>query len=246
MVETKKDIRDLRGPFNALIVRAMRRDGIKEITKWADHHDIGRTTLYALLRGRESKSGSWIKPSLETMVKLAEALGRPLHELIYIIEPDAPGANLIEGEKYVEAPEFPVQRLPVQVAGWAGGGPDQNVSLVDDEQYIYIEESFARGRDLLAFKVIGDSMAAGGKPIHWGDTVIIDRNAQPHNTDAVIARLDNDGYVCKVFKDDKFGRSLQSRNIDHTNGTPNFITPDQVAEIVGRVVRIIHDDTNPA
>lgn len=229
-----------RGAFNAMLVRAMRRDGIKEITHWADHHGVGRSTLYAIMRGRETASGTWVMPSMATAVKLAEALGVPLHELIYVLIPDAPGARHAPSESTDVFRPSPVTRVLVEVAGWVGAGPDQYEEI--DGQSVYVESAFARGKKLRAFRVRGDSMAAGRHPIVDGDIVIVDTTDPGQNTDAVVARLHNDAYVCKMLKDDRFGKLLQSRNVEHTNGTPSAIPVDEVAEIVGRVVRVIHDE----
>lgn len=225
-----EELRRLRGPFNALVVKAMRRDGISEITKWADHWGIGRTTLYSVLRGRETKSGTWVKPSLDTLNLLAKALDTPLHTLVYLIEPEAYGSNMIDNLHPA------VREIEVGIAGWVGAGPDQDEW---DDSIVCVEEQFAKGKDLVAFRIRGDSMAAGRQPIYDGDIVLVNRSDKGINTSSVVARLDNDGYVCKVLKDDRFGRFLQSRNVDHTNGTPSAIPMSAVEEIVGKVVRII-------
>lgn len=85
-------------------------------------------------------------------------------------------------------------------------------------------------------------MAAGKRPIQDGDLIIVNALDQGYNTASVVARLTDDTYVVKMLKDDKFGRLLQSRNPEHTNGTPSAIPMEHVAEIVGRVVRVIADD----
>lgn len=84
-------------------------------------------------------------------------------------------------------------------------------------------------------------MAAGKRPILDGDIVIVDKNDKGYNTASVVARLHDDSYVVKMLKDDRFGKLLQSRNPEHTNGTPSAIPISEVAEIVGRVVRIVGD-----
>lgn len=236
----KEEIQNLRGPLNALIVRSMRRDGIKEVTKWADHWGIGRSTMYNLLRGRETSTGGWVTPSVETLIKLARAFGVPTHELLYMIEPDAPGA---ESMRSIGPSGIPVREVEVLVAGWCGAGPDQDEVL---DEHIFVEESFAHGRDLIAFRIRGDSMQAGKAPIYNGDTVLVDRSDKGYDTASVVARLTTGGYVCKTLKDDKFGVHLVSANSLYTNGTPPYIPQSDIAEIVGRVVRIIHDEAAPA
>lgn len=234
MATTRKELQEARGPLNALIVRAMRRDGIREITKWADHHGIGRTTLYSVLRGRETASRKWVKPSVDTLIRLAAALDVPLHELIYLVAPDAPGANAKQRVTAGYLQAFGVERIPIEAlsqAQSAGTAP----------RFAYAEPDLSRGRDLRAFRMQGDSMAAGRTPIHDDDVVLVDVRDKGSDAATVIARLLDGRYVCKVLKDDKFGRLLQSRNVDHTNDAPSAIATEDVAEIVGRVVRIIHD-----
>ena len=212
-----------------LITKRMAELRIKNLQEFADRFGIGRSTLYDLVRGRSPSHKTWGKPSLDTLVQLANALEKPLHELIYLIEPEAPGAN---ERSY---------RVRVNIAGWCSDSSEQKST---GDWFIYVEEEFAQSRDLRAFKIRGDSMAAGKAPIHHGDIVLVDAGDKGYNTASVVARLLDDSYVCKVLKDDKFGQLLQSRNVDHTNGTPSAIPISQVAEIVGRVVRIIHDDVD--
>lgn len=111
------------------------------------------------------------------------------------------------------------------------------------DEHICVEESFVRRRDLVAFKIRGDSVEAGKNPIYSGDTVVVDRGDKCYDTASVVARLNTGGYVCKTLKDDKFGVHLVSANTLYTNGTPPYIPQADIAEIVGRVVRIIHDNT---
>jgi repressor LexA len=236
----RKSLEDFNGPFNRRIAARMRELGMRKLEEFADYSGIGATTVYGLVQGRVSQYGNWIKPSIDTLVKLSEALDVPLHELVYEIEPDAPGASL--ASNFAQQP--PVRRLRILTAGWCGAGPDQEEEVLDEQ--VWIDENFARGKDLVAFKIRGDSMQAGKHPIYDGDTVLVDRKDKGYNTATVVARLVDNGYVCKVLKDDRFGRFLQSRNVDHTNGTPSAIPMEQVEEIVGRVVRIIHDDKPPA
>lgn len=229
-----KKLEELPGPFNKLIGQRMRDLGMERLEQFAAYSQLGDTTLYNLVLGRVSPSGSLVKPSFDTLLRLAVALDVPLADLVYMLAPDAPGAdascNSIPG----------VRRIDVEVAGWVGAGPPQNEEA--DTPPIYVEDRFARGKELRAFKVRGDSMAAGKRPIVDGDIVIVNAKDKGTNTASVVARLEDGTYVCKMLKDDRFGKLLQSRNVEHTNGTPSAIPVDEVAEIVGRVVRVIHDE----
>lgn len=234
--DSRSDVQRARSKLTQLIADKMFSDHLKSFQEFADRYGIGRSTLYELVRGRSRTRGAWVKPSLDTMVALARALDRPLHELIYLIEPSAPGAT--EAAAIADMPTM--ARVEVQVAGWVGAGPDQFEEILDE--HAYVEQSFARGKDLRAFRIRGDSMAAGRAPIQDGDLVLVDANDKGENTASIVARIDDNGFVCKMLKDDKFGKLLQSRNVEHTNGTPTAIPIDRVTEVIGRVVRIIHDE----
>lgn len=232
----KTEFRELRSPFNDFIFRRMRDIKVETLKELADRSGVGRQTLYDALRGRAPSHKNWGKPGLDTLVKLAIALKAPLHELVYLVEPDAPGAELMRSQ----SSGAQVRELPVQLAGWCGAGPDQDEEVLDE--CVYVEESFVRGRDLVAFRIRGDSMEAPPRPIYSGDVVLVDRADKGYDTASVVARLVNDGHVCKLLKDDKFGFNLYSANARYTNGTPPHIRQEDIAEIVGRVVRVIHDE----
>lgn len=128
-----------------------------------------------------------------------------------------------------------VKQVPVLVAGRVGAGPEQDWEL---EQYVYVERDFDEGRDLVAFKVEGDSMDGGSRPIAGGDLVIVDRKKGGEFNSPVVARLSDDGYVCKRLRPGNF---LDSANPAYDDPDYAVIAPDRVAEVVGRVVRTIHN-----
>lgn len=232
-----RSLRDLPGVFNELISARMKQLGLEKLDDFAEYASIPYTTLYNVVAGRVTAAGTPVKPSIDTLILLAKALDEPLHKLVYMLAPDAPGAE----EKEVYLPDC--RQFPVKVAGWVGAGPQQLEEI--NGSWVVVEEDFARGKQLQAFRVRGDSMAAGKRPIYDGDIVLVNTLDKGYNTAAVVARLQDGRYVCKALKDDIYGKLLQSRNVDHTNGTPSAIPIDQVDEIVGRVVRIIAtEDSN--
>lgn len=224
----KTEIAEIRGPINGLIVEAMLRRKISNLRDFADYADISRATVYDLVRGRSTVTGSWMKPSLDTLTKMAVALDKPTHELLYLIDPDAPGANVPMAQEVVQ--------VPVIIAGHAGAGPEQSEH---SEGVTYVERSFAQGRDLSAFRIKGNSMAGGHHPIYEGDLVIVDRKQEGEINSPLVARLNSDGYICKRLRP---GDMLDSANPDFLDADLAIITPDRVAEIIGKVVRTIHTD----
>jgi repressor LexA len=221
-----KRAESLSGPFKERILRRMRQLGMAKLEQFAEFSGIGATTVYGLVQGRVSRHGKSVKPSLETLARLADALEVPLHELVYELEPAARGAESADPRK--------VLRLPVHVAGWVGAGPVQEDEILDDS--VWVDAHVARSKDLVAFRIRGDSMAMGPRPILSGDIVLVDRNDKGHDGAAVVARLAGEGYVCKVLKDDRFGWKLISANTRATDGTPPYISAEEVAEVVGRVI----------
>ncbi|MEX2540762.1 MAG: LexA family transcriptional regulator [Trueperaceae bacterium] len=200
--------------------------GMVRLEQFAEFSGIGATTVYGLVQGRMSRHGKFVKPSIETLARLAEALEVPLHELVYELEPAARGAENANPRK--------VLRLPVHVAGWVGAGPVQEAEILDDN--VWVDAYVARSKSLIAFRIRGDSMAMGPRPIFNGDIVLVDRNDKGHDGAAVVARLASEGYVCKVLKDDRFGWKLVSANPRATDGTPPYVLAEDVAEVVGRVI----------
>jgi repressor LexA len=214
------------GPFRDRILRRMEQLGMARLEQFAEFSGIGATTVYGLVQGRVSRHGKYVKPSLETLARLADALEVPLHELVYELEPAARGAENADPGK--------VLRLPVLVAGWVGAGPVQEDEILDDS--VWVDAHVAHSRDLVAFRIRGDSMAMGPRPIFNGDIVLVDRNDKGHHGAAVVVRLATEGYVCKVLKDDRFGWKLVSTNPGATDGTPPYIDAEDVSEVVGRVI----------
>ena len=204
----------------------MRKHGIGNVRDFADYAGVSRAAVYDLIRGRSTINGTWMRPSLETLLKLAGALNIPTHELLYLLEPDAPGANVPLASE--------VAQVPIIIAGHVGAGPDRSDAA---DGVTYVEQEFAAHRELVAFRVKGDSMAGGKHPIYNDDLVIVARGQEGEINMPVVVRLDSDGYVCKRLRP---GGSLDSANSDFLDPELAVITPDRIAGIVGKVVRIIH------
>jgi repressor LexA len=222
--------RETTGPFSERISRRMVQLGMTKLEQFARFSGIGATTVYGLVQGRVSRHGKYVKPSLETLAKLADALEVPLHELVYELEPAARGSGHVEPGK--------VLRLPIRVAGWVGAGPIQDEEIQDGN--VWVDAAAAHSKDLLAFRIRGDSMAQGPRPIMNGDVVLVNRRDKGHDGAPVVARLASGGYVCKLLKDDTFGWKLVSANPRASDNTPPYIDADEIAEVVGRVIEIRH------
>ncbi len=207
--------RSLEGPFAEEILGAMKRLGMKRLEEFADAFGLGRTTVYNLVLGRKI-GDKWVKPSLDTVVRLSRALEIPVDVLI---------AKLYEGE------EWTPQAARIPLLGYVGGGPSQLDEIAERTVPVRWRGS---ARHLVAFRVRGDSMCAGKRPICDGDIIIVNTEDKGHPGAIVVARLDGNSYVVKRMGPDG---TLYSTNPEEPNGPP-VIPVDQVAEIVGRVVEV--------
>jgi repressor LexA len=222
----------LNGPFNDLISAHMKRHNLDTLEDFANVANVGRSTVYDLVRGRLTPQGNWVKPSIDVLVKLAQTLEMPAHELLYRLEPEAYGSNAFNT----------VEGYYVTVAGYVGAGPGQLEPC--DTTTISVTPSFVSGKDLVAYIIRGDSMDGGKSPIKDGATVIVNSLDKGTSGQAVVALLEDGSMVCKLLKNDKFGYQLLSANPFYTNSTPPRILQNEIAEIIGRVVRIVQDIDN--
>lgn len=223
MARTKRH--DLRGPFNEDIRKVMVERGWTKLEQFADHFGIGRTTVYSLVLGRQTSQGEWVKPSLDTIIKLSIALNRPVDELLSRLYPEL---DLPKPQAQV-APSM--KKTPVM--GIVGAGPGQFEPTLKS---VYVPTAVAKGRPLAAYEVKGDSMCGGKRPICDGDIIVVNLADKGCSGQVVVARLNDGSYVCKALKEDKFGRRLMSLNPLYTNSAPPVIPAEDVDEIIGRVV----------
>ncbi len=209
-------VRDLQGPFAREILAKMKEKGFRKLEEFADYYDIGRTTVYSLVIGRKV-GDKYIKPSLDTLTKLSVALEIPVEKLLERLYPE--GSFLTRKE------------VGVPILGYVGGGPAQLEELEDRTVPVRVKGDASH---LVAFRVRGNSMCAGKRPICHGDIIVVDTRDKGHPGAIVVARLNGHEYVVKKMGPDG---TLYSTNPEEGNGPP-VIRRDEVAEIVGRVVEV--------
>ena len=83
-------------------------------------------------------------------------------------------------------------------------------------------------------RVTGDSMIGAG--IHSGDLLVVDRALEPEDKHVVVAVLDGELTVKRLFKQNGIVRLLP----ENLNYQPLEITPQQTIEIWGIVTSVIH------
>jgi repressor LexA len=198
----------------------MHKEGLSSLVEFADTHDLARTTIYNIVYGRQTKSGKAMKPSLDTLVGLADALDTPAHVLLYELEPDAFGSDLVN----LSPAQLPVRKVLVDVVGVVGAGPAQNIQLFQD---IWVDKRIVGSRRASGYQIMGDSMDGGKKPIQHGSILLIDLDNPGQEGSIVVALLNSGGHVCKIRR----GDALYSANPD--SNEPFSISLDQIEHVMG-------------
>ena len=134
----------------------------------------------------------------------------------------------------VYAPDLSTRyALPIILGRLPAGFP----SPADD----YLEGKLDLNRHLIKHpaatffvRVTGDSMIGAG--IHSGDLLVVDRSLEPADKNVVVAVLDGELTVKRLFKQNGVLRLLP----ENLNYQPIEITPQQTIEIWGVVTSVIH------
>ena len=134
----------------------------------------------------------------------------------------------------VYAPDLSTRyKLPVFLGRLPAGFP----SPADD----YLEGKLDLNRHLIKHpaatffvRVTGDSMIGAG--IHSGDLLVVDRSLEPADKHVVVAVLDGELTVKRLFKQHGIVRLLP----ENLHYQPIEITPQQTIEIWGVVTSVIH------
>ena len=134
----------------------------------------------------------------------------------------------------VYAPDLSTRyALPIFLGRLPAGFP----SPADD----YLEGKLDLNRHLIEHpaatffvRVTGDSMIGAG--IHSGDLLVVDRSLEPADKHVVVAVLDGELTVKRLFKQNGVLRLLP----ENLNYQPIEIAPQQTIEIWGVVTSVIH------
>ena len=134
----------------------------------------------------------------------------------------------------VYAPDLSTRyALPIFLGRLPAGFP----SPADD----YLEGKLDLNRHLIKHpaatffvRVTGDSMIGAG--IHSGDLLVVDRSLEPADKNVVVAVLDGELTVKRLFKQNQVLRLLP----ENLNYQPIEIAPQQTIEIWGVVTSVIH------
>ena len=182
------------------------------VAEFAEHEGLVPEVIEAVFFGGKDGEGRLAQPPISTLIDLGFALNQQRSRLMRMYAKNPNSNHMFFGTEDInkmassdlllkavnragEAAGQPQMRhLAVQVAG-AGSQPAQ-----EPQEHLWLEESFVGHRHLAAFRIRGDSMEGGKRPIFDGDLVIVDCDDEGQDSTPVVAHLKNNGYVCKQLK----------------------------------------------
>ncbi|MEG1710980.1 MAG: transcriptional repressor LexA [Clostridia bacterium] len=99
------------------------------------------------------------------------------------------------------------------------------------EEYYSLPQSLFKGDDLFLLRVDGDSMIGAG--IFNGDLIIVNKEYQPENNDIVVAYIDGDVTVKRLFINiNKNSIVLHAENVKYKD----LVVDAEYASILGKVI----------
>jgi repressor LexA len=145
---------------------------------------------------------------------------------------DAAGARSLVGGQLTGGPLSNVRRIPI-LGRVPAGHPV--VSEENIEGTILLDEKLARGFEVFAVKVKGDSMIGAG--INDGDIAVVKKNLSPMPGDIVVALLDDEVTLKRHVKRDK-SLLLKPENDQYPEINLSQLTHKEI-RILGTVISIV-------
>ena len=106
----------------------------------------------------------------------------------------------------------------------------------------YVEDRIDLNRDLILHphytyyaRISGDSMI--NEHLYDGSIVAFDRSLEVHDSDIVIASINNSDLCCKIYRENEDGIRLEPANPEYT---PIQITEEMELQVIGLVTFSVH------
>jgi repressor LexA len=125
----------------------------------------------------------------------------------------------------------PGEGIQVRLLGVvAAGSPIESIA---DEENIAVPEDMVRSGEHFALKVRGDSMIEDG--IHDGDLVVVQRKSTAHEGEMVVALVDGEVTLKRLYRHGPEELRLQPSNIN----LPPLVVADKQVQVQGAVVGLL-------
>lgn len=203
-------------------VRAKRGDmSLRDFGRMCDN--LSHTQIDCIEKGYDPRTGKPIRPTVDTLARIAKGTGAPVSFLAALANGDA-----------VE--DIPLRGVKIPVLGRVVAGiPIEAVTDIID--YEEIPEALAKTGEFFALKVQGDSMSPR---ICDGDVVIVRKQEEVESGEVAIVMVNGDEATIKEVRFSAFGLTLVGWNVGVY--PPHFYPIDEVqnlpVRIIGKVVEL--------
>ena len=212
-------------------VKSYRKAHDMTMQEFADKAGLSKGYVSMLEKGKHPQSNRPLIPSIETVGKIASAIGISVDELLNRTD----GNQLIGlGKEPVQPDDRPIaRRIPV-LGRVAAGVPLEAITDIDDWEEI--PEKLAETDEYFALTIHGDSMEP---KMNEGDVVIVRRQPDVESGDIAIVRVNGYDATCKKVVKQDGGILLVGLN---PSFTPIFYSKEDIeslpVQIDGKVVEL--------
>lgn len=219
------------------LIKTYRKERGLTMQEFAKISGLSKGYISMLEKGKHPQNGKEIIPSIDTFNKVAKAMGVTLNKLLESVN-GRQLVNISNNENAEEKPNVePISigktvRIPVY-GRIPAGIPIE--AIEDIEDYIDVSTDLAKNNDLIALKVVGDSMY----PKYLdGDYVLIRKQSDCENGQDCAIRINgNDVTLKKVIKEQD-GLMLQPINPEYVPKKYDYHDEFNPVYIIGVVIEL--------
>ena len=205
------------------ILKEYRKNHGMSMATFAELSGLSKSYI-SMLENNKDPRGNPITPSVETINRVAKAMGRTFESVFNELDSNV---SVSVNNSGIPQNAFAIgkYRIPV-VATVAAGEP-----IFSEESILeWIDYDKDPRGEVFGLRIKGDSMIPR---ISDGDTIVVDKSAVWEDGDIVVVTVNGNDGTCKRIKKYKDGISLISLNPSYE---PIFFTKSQVEELPVRVV----------
>lgn len=212
------------------IIKNFRAKNNLTMQEFATKANVSKQYISMLETNKNSRSGKPIKPSLETLRKLASAMYISLDDLLKIVDGNQVVSLMATDDEPIDKP----QGVKIPILGTVVAGIP--ITAIEDILgYEEITRDMAKHGDFFALQIQGHSM----EPNLWdGDIVIVRSQPTVENNEIAIILVNGDEATVKLVKKSPEGITLIGFNTKVY--PPHFYTVHEIetlpVTIVGKVI----------
>lgn len=206
------------------LIKNYRQENKMSMRDFAKKCNLSFTYISALEKNKDYKTGKSISPTLETVKSVANAINMPIEDLLQELDEDQKFTITSNKDKNINIP----------ILGIVKAGYDY-LANENWQGMIEVDSDFAKGKDLFALKVTGDSMFP---VLIEDDIVVINKQSNFENGDIVVALVgENEATIKKAKKTDS-AIILQPLN---NNYDPLIFTNEDIKNLPVEIIGVVKE-----